>query len=78
LKTKDEVFNKFQEFKALIGNQTCRKIKALRLDNGREYTSNGLDSFHEKARIKREFTMPLQHAKEWGRKKEERVRDRDY
>jgi len=30
LKTKDEVFNKFQEFKALVENLTGRKIKVLR------------------------------------------------
>jgi hypothetical protein len=40
LKTKDEVFNKFQEFKAKIENVTNKKIKILRMDNGGEYTSN--------------------------------------
>jgi hypothetical protein len=39
LKTKDEVFNKFQEFKAEIENLTNKKIKTLRTDNGGEYTS---------------------------------------
>jgi hypothetical protein len=39
LKSKDEVFNKFKEFKALIENLFERKIKILRLDNGGEYTS---------------------------------------
>jgi hypothetical protein len=39
LKTKDEVFNKFQEFKAEIENLTNKKIKMLRTDNGGEYTS---------------------------------------
>jgi hypothetical protein len=34
LKTKDEVFNKFQEFKAEIENLTCKKIKTLRTNNG--------------------------------------------
>jgi hypothetical protein len=34
LKTKDEVFKRFQEFKALVENQTGRKIKVLRSDNG--------------------------------------------
>jgi transposase InsO family protein len=40
LKAKDEVFNKFQEFKALVENLSGRKIKVLRSDNGGEYTSN--------------------------------------
>jgi hypothetical protein len=47
LKSKDEVFNKFKEFKALIENLSERKIKILRLDNGGEYKDVG---------IKRELT----------------------
>jgi hypothetical protein len=39
LKSKDEVFSKFKEFKALIKNLSERKIKILRSDNGGEYTS---------------------------------------
>ena len=38
LKSKDEVFGKFKEFKALIENLLERKIKILRSDNGGEYT----------------------------------------
>jgi hypothetical protein len=34
LKSKDEVFSKFKEFKALIENISERKIKILRSDNG--------------------------------------------
>jgi hypothetical protein len=34
LKSKDEVFSKFKEFKALIENLSKRKIKILRSDNG--------------------------------------------
>jgi hypothetical protein len=29
MKTKDDVFSRFQEFKALVENQTGRKIKVL-------------------------------------------------
>ena len=36
LKTKDEVFSWFQEFKALVENSTRKKIKVLQLDNGGE------------------------------------------
>jgi hypothetical protein len=39
LKSKDEVFSKFKEFKALIENLSKRKIKILKSDNGGEYTS---------------------------------------
>jgi hypothetical protein len=36
MRTKDEVFSLFQEFKALVENAIGRKIKVLRLDNGGE------------------------------------------
>jgi hypothetical protein len=45
LNTKDEVFIKFQEFKAQIENLTSKKIKTLRTDNGGEYTSKKFVSF---------------------------------
>ena len=47
LKIKDEVFNKFKEFKALIENHTEKKIKTFRKDNGGEFTS---DEFKELCR----------------------------
>ena len=40
MKNKDEEFRKFKEFKTLIENHTKNKIKTLRLENGREFTSN--------------------------------------
>jgi transposase InsO family protein len=58
LKNKDGVLAKFQEFKAQVENQTRRKIKILRLDNGGEYTSKEFNSFCIEERIKREFTFP--------------------
>ena len=42
MKNKDEVFNTFKEFKALVENHTKKKIKTFRSDNGREFTSNEL------------------------------------
>ena len=39
MKNKDELFNKFKEFKALIENHTKKKIKTLQSDNGGEFTS---------------------------------------
>ena len=36
LKNKDEVFKWFCSFKALVENQTGKKIKVLRTDNGTE------------------------------------------
>ena len=58
MKTKNETFGKFQEFKALVENQSSRKICALRLDNGGEYTSGEFDDFCQKVGIKRELTVP--------------------
>jgi hypothetical protein len=46
MKTKDEVFKKFQEFKVLGS------------DNGDKYTSKEFDTFCRKSRIKEELTMP--------------------
>jgi transposase InsO family protein len=53
-----EVFNKIKEFKALIKNLSERKIKILRSDNGREYTSKEFVSFCRDVGIKRELTTP--------------------
>jgi hypothetical protein len=58
LKAKDEVFNKFQEFKAEIENLTSKKIKILRTDNGGEYTYKEFVSFCKSAGIRRELTIP--------------------
>ena len=59
LKTKesDEVLDRFKEFKALVENQTKKRIIVLRLDNGGEYTSRGFIDFCGEAVIKREFTV---------------------
>jgi hypothetical protein len=40
LKNKSEVFDRFKEFKALIENQTKKRIKVLRIDNGRYFCGN--------------------------------------
>jgi transposase InsO family protein len=58
LKSKDEVFGKFKEFKILIENLSQRKIKILSSDNGGEYTSKEFVSFCRDAEIKRELTTP--------------------
>ena len=58
LKTKSEMFGKFKEFKSLIENLSNKKIKTLRSDNGREYTSKKFEYFCKDAGIKRELTNP--------------------
>jgi transposase InsO family protein len=58
LNTKDEVVNKFQEFKEEIENLTNKKIKTLRIDNGGEYTSKEFVSFCKSEGIRRELNIP--------------------
>jgi hypothetical protein len=57
LKTKDEVFSMFREFKALVENQTRKKIKVLRSNNGGEYTSKEFEGFCKEVEIKREMVV---------------------
>ena len=45
LKKKSEVFDRFKEFKALVENQTEKKIKVLRIDNGGEFCSKEFEEF---------------------------------
>ena len=40
LKSREEVFDKFKEFQALVENKHDRKIKKFHLDNGTKYLSN--------------------------------------
>ena len=40
LKAKSKVFDRFWKIKTLLENQTGKKIRVLRIDNGGEYTSN--------------------------------------
>ena len=58
LKEKSEVFSKFKEYKALVENQTDRKIKTLRSDNGGEFTSEKFKELCRESRIKRELRDP--------------------
>jgi hypothetical protein len=57
LKTKGEVFKRFQEFKALVENQMGKNIRCLRSDNGGEYTSNDFDDYCVREGIRREMTV---------------------
>jgi hypothetical protein len=59
IKTKDEVFSQFKEFKALVENQKGKKIKVLSLDDKGEYTSNEFNNLCKEAWIKREMTFPF-------------------
>lgn len=54
LKYKDEAFEMFHKFKALIENQIGKMIKVFRSNNGGEYTSNEFI----KVRIKKTTMVP--------------------
>ena len=58
MKNKDEVFNKFKKFKALIENHTEKNIKTFRSNNGREFTSNEFKELCKDSGIKRELSTP--------------------
>jgi transposase InsO family protein len=58
LRKKYEVFDGFKEFKALVENQTKRRIKVLRTDIGGEFCRNEFEEFHKKCSIARQKTNP--------------------
>jgi transposase InsO family protein len=58
LKTKDESFSRFQDFKNLVENQTGRHIRVFRTDNGKEFDSYKYDELCRASGIKRELTVP--------------------
>ena len=57
MKEKSEVFIKFKEWKAEVENQTGRKIKYLRTDNGGEYNESKFLQFCKDEGIIRHFTV---------------------
>lgn len=58
LKSKTEVFSQFKEFKNLVENQTGRRIKCLRTDNGGEFCSAYFDKYYVDHGIKRHKIVP--------------------
>eukprot|EP00253_Pinus_taeda_P002496 PITA_02496 len=56
MKHKDEAFEKFKSFKALVENESDYKIKCLRSDRGGKLTSNEFFDFCEEHGIRREFS----------------------
>lgn len=57
IQEKSEVFDKFVEFKALVENQTGRKIKAMRSDNGTEYINSAFENYFKKHGIQHETSV---------------------
>lgn len=57
LKSKDQVFEKFCQFKAFAENQTGKKIKSFRSDNGGEYVNKRLEDFLKDSGIKHQTSI---------------------
>ncbi len=58
MKSKDQVFERFPEWKALVERQSKQKLKAFRTDNGGEYTSNAFEKYLRDEGIRHEKTIP--------------------
>ena len=59
LRTKDEAFEAFKEFKAKVENQKERKIKVLRSDRGGEYFPDEFNKYCEEHGIIHQRTAPF-------------------
>lgn len=58
LRNKNEVFENFKDFKVFVENQTNKKIKELRSDNGGEYINSQFQLFLKKHGIRHQTTIP--------------------
>ena len=58
LKHKSEVFRLFKVFKALVENQSRRKLKVLRYDNGGEYFKSEFIKYCADAGIHMQHSIP--------------------
>ncbi|KAE9618243.1 putative RNA-directed DNA polymerase [Lupinus albus] len=58
IKTKDEVFCTFKDFKSLVEKESGKHIKILRTDGGGEFNSKEFDVFCKKEGITHEVTAP--------------------
>ena len=58
IRTKDRVFSIFTDWLAMVENQTGRKLKCLRTDNGGEFKSEQFVRFCRERGIRREYTAP--------------------
>ena len=58
LKTKDQIFEHFKKFHAMVEREKGKPLKCLRGDNGGEYTSNEFKSYCFEKGIRNEKTVP--------------------
>ena len=58
IKTKDQVFQCFLEWKALAEKATKKKVRTFRTDNGGEYTSSQFENYLKAEGIRHKLTGP--------------------
>ena len=58
MKTKDQAFDIFKNYKSMVENQKERKIKILRSDRGGEYFPNDFNTFCEEHEIVHQRSVP--------------------
>ncbi|KAI5708540.1 hypothetical protein M8J77_024816 [Diaphorina citri] len=58
IKNKHDVFEKFREYKALVENQTGKKIKVFRSDNGTEYVNSQFKDYFRESGIQFQTSAP--------------------
>ena len=66
MKHKYEAFENFKSFKALVENESDRRIKCLRTDRGGEFTSDEFFDFCEEHGIRREFSTARTPQQKWS------------
>ncbi|GAA0184262.1 hypothetical protein LIER_31550 [Lithospermum erythrorhizon] len=57
MKQKSDAFKHFKDWKTLVENQTGKKVKRLRTDNGLEFCSSEFDEFGKAEGIARHHTV---------------------
>jgi 5'-3' exoribonuclease 2 len=68
---KDRVFTIFKDWLAIVENQTDRKLKCLRSDNGGEYNSDEFAQFLPRMQHQTRIYGSLQSGAEWSRRTDE-------
>jgi hypothetical protein len=58
LKQKNQVLNKFKEYKIIVEKKKGKLLKTLRLNNGNEYISNAFNQFCRNNGITKQLTKP--------------------
>ena len=58
LKRKDQVFEKFVEWKTLVEIESSETLKILRTDNGGEFTSSEFEAYLKTEGVRHELTIP--------------------